>query len=358
LTPGWSCATNGPVSAPKLTPRQRIENLLRGQPADRTPFCPAVYEHKAALIGVSPSTICRDADLFEKAMIREVEVYDPDMLVVGCDVYNVEAEATGCEVTYPETNDVPAVKQRILEPGGDLSRLQLPDPRRGGRMPLSLEVARRIQLRFGGERIVRGALSAPFSIASQLVGPGDLLIAMLDDAAWTKKLLAFCAEIVKSYGRAFAERGVGVILFDSYASPPMTYPELYRRIILSPTAEVIRFFRRELGISLVPYIMGGDTTVLLEQIIKTGTNNILCDYKADLNFFVGRLMDEPVLLRANISPALIATQPVDVIKARVRQVLAIGRRHPRFLMGTGILSYDTAPDRVIAVREVLEEEIL
>jgi uroporphyrinogen decarboxylase len=341
-----------------LTPRQRIENLLRGQPADRTPFCPAVYEHKAALIGVSPSTICRDADLFEKAMIREVEVYDPDMLVVGCDVYNVEAEATGCEVTYPETNDVPAVKQRILEPGGDLSRLQLPDPRRGGRMPLSLEVARRIQLRFGGERIVRGALSAPFSIASQLVGPGDLLIAMLDDAAWTKKLLAFCAEIVKSYGRAFAERGVGVILFDSYASPPMTYPELYRRIILSPTAEVIRFFRRELGISLVPYIMGGDTTVLLEQIIKTGTNNILCDYKADLNFFVGRLMDEPVLLRANISPALIATQPVDVIKARVRQVLAIGRRHPRFLMGTGILSYDTAPDRVIAVREVLEEEIL
>lgn len=357
MTPGWSCATNGPVSAPKLTPRQRIENLLRGQPTDRTPFCPAVYEHKAALIGVPPSAICRDADLFEKAIIREVEVYDPDMLVVGCDVYNVEAEATGCEVTYPDTNDVPAVTQRILEASGDISRLRLPDPHQDGRMPLTLEVARRAQLRFGRDRIVRGALSAPFSIASELVGPGDLLIAMLDDAAWTKKLLAFCWEIVKNYGRAFAEKGVGVILFDSYASPPMTYPELYRRIILSPTAEVIRFFRRELGIPLVPYIMGGDTTVLLEEIIKTETNNILCDYKGDLRFFVERLMDEPVLLRANINPAVIGSQPVDVIKDRVRQVLAIGRRHPRFLMGTGILPYDTAPEKVIAVRDVLEEEI-
>ncbi len=343
------------VSAPKMTPRLRIENLIAGRSVDRTPFCPAVYEHKAALIGVSPATMCRDADLFEKAILREVEIYDPDMLVIGCDVYNVEAEAAGCGVTYPETNDVPAVTQRILEPGGDLSRLRLPDPRRDGRMPLCLEVARRIQSRFGRERIVRGALSAPFSIASELVAPGDLLIAMLDNAAWTKKLLAFCADIVKSYGRAFAERGAGVILFDSYASPPMTYPELYRRIILSPTAEVIRFFRRELGIPLVPYIMGGDTTVILEQIIATGTNNVLCDYKANLGFFIDRLKGEPILLRANINPAEIATQPVEVIKQRARQVLAVGRRHPRFLMGTGILPYDANPDMVIAVREVLEE---
>ena len=73
--------------------------------------------------------MCRDADLFEKAIIREVEVYDPDMLVVGCDVYNVEAEAAGCEVSYPDSNDVPAVSGRVLRPGDDISRLRLPDPR-------------------------------------------------------------------------------------------------------------------------------------------------------------------------------------------------------------------------------------
>src|SRR4030067_1947654 len=129
---------------------------------------------------------------------------------------------------------------------------------------------------------------------------------MLDRPAWAGDLLRFAAEVCKSSGRAFAEAGLGVILFDSHASPPMTYPEIYRRIILPPTAGVIRYFRRDLGIPLVPYIMGGDTGALLGDIVRTGTNNGLCDFRADLNVFVSQLKDEPVLLRANISPGLLA----------------------------------------------------
>lgn len=135
----------------------------------------------------------------------------------------------------------------------------------------------------------------------------------------------------------------------------MTYPEIYRRIILPPTAGVIRYFRRDLGIPLVPYIMGGDTGALLGDIVSTGTNNVLCDFRADLNVFVSQLKDEPVLLRANISPGLLAAQPVEAIRAKVREILAVGRGHPRFLMGTGILPYDIQPEKVLAVRETLEE---
>src|SRR4030042_2888087 len=202
--------------------------------------------------------------------------------------------------------------------------------------------------------IVRGALSAPFSISCELVGPEQLLMATLDRPDWVGGRLAYCAKIVKSYGRAFVERGLGVILFDSHASPPMTYPDLYRRTILGPTARVIGYFRKELGLTLVPYIMGGDTAVLLEEILQTGTNNILCDYKADLSFFVERLKKEPVLLRANIDPLFLMMRPEIEIQNKVGEVLASGRRHPRFLMGTGILPYDIAPEKVIAVREVLK----
>jgi uroporphyrinogen decarboxylase len=337
-----------------MTPRQRIENLLAGRPVDRTPFCPAVYEHKAALVGAKPSEMCRDAGLFERALIREVEIYDPDMLVVGCDVYNVEAEAAGCEVRYPDTNGVPAVSGRAIRPGDDVSRLRVPDPGRDGRMPLQLEVGRRIQEQFGKGRIVRGALCAPFSLACELAGPEQILMAMLDRPDWAAQLLGYCAEIAKTYGRAFVERGLGVVLFDSHASPPLTSPRHYRRIILGPTARVIRYFRRELGQTLVPYIMGGDTAALLEEILETGTNNILCDYKADLSIFVDRLQKEPVLLRANLDPLFLATRPVDEIQDKVGQVLTLGRRHPRFLMGTGILPYDIATEKVVAVRTALE----
>lgn len=339
-----------------MTPRQRIQRLLRGGRVDRTPFCPAVYEHKAALIGVKPAAMCRDADLFERAIIREVEVYEPDLLVVGCDVYNVEAEAAGCEIQYPDSNDVPAVRGRVIRVGEDISRLSLPDPLRSGRMPLHLEVGRRIQERFGGEMIVRGALSAPFSIACELVGPEQLLMALLDRPEWISRLLSFTSEITKAYGKAYVERGLGIILFDSHASPPMTYPELYRRTILGPTSRVVGYFRKELGLTPVPYIMGGDTGALLDEILETGTNNVLCDYKADLSFFVERLKNEPVLLRANVDPLCLMTRPEREIRDKVDEVLAKGRRHPRFLMGTGILPYDIAPEKVIAVRKALEAE--
>jgi uroporphyrinogen decarboxylase len=181
-----------------------------------------------------------------------------------------------------------------------------------------------------------------------------MLMAMLDRPDWVSRLLVYCLEITKSYGRAFVERGLGVILFDSHASPPLTSPQLYRKIILGPTARVIAYFRRELGLVLVPYIMGGDTAVLLEEILETGTNNVLCDYKADLSFFVERLEKEPVLLRANLDPLLLAARPVDEIRDKVGQVLTLGRRHPRFLMGTGILPYDIASEKVVAVRTALE----
>ncbi len=341
------------MAASNLTPRQRIQNLIEGKAADRTPFCPAVYEHKAALIGVKPSEMGRDAGLFEKAVVREVDIYAPDMLVVGCDVYNVEAEAAGCTVFYPDSNDVPAVRERAVHVGDDLSRLRVPNPLSAGRMPLHLEVGRRIQERFGRERIVRGALSAPFSIACELVGPEPLLMAMLDQPDWVSRLLSFTSEITKAYGKAFVERGLGIILFDSHASPPLTSAALYKKMIMSPTATVVRHFRFDLGVPLVPYIMGGDTTALLEEIIATGTNNILCDHKADPNVFVERLKEEPVLLRANIDPLFLTTQPLESIRAKAREVLSIGRRHPRFLMGTGILPYDIAPERVIAVREAI-----
>jgi len=307
---------------------------------------------------VTPSEMCRDTDLFEKALVREVEIYDPDMLVVGCDVYNVEAEAVGAPVYYPETNDVPAIGGRFLRVGDTISRLALPDPKKAGRMPLHLEVGRRTQRRFGGDRIVCGALSAPFSIAAELVGPEPLLMAMIDHPGWVSEALAFTAEIVKSYGKVFADAGLGVVLFDSHAAPPLTSPELYQKIILPPTAQVIRYFRADLGLPLVPYIVGGDTKILLDAIIQTGGNNILCDYRADLNFFVDRLKNEPILLRANMDPAFLKAQSADAIKAKVRDILSIGRRHPRFLMGTGILPYDISPGKVIAVREALDEQTL
>jgi uroporphyrinogen decarboxylase len=325
-------------------------------PPDRVPFCPAIYEHKAALVGMSPARIARNSEDLESALAREVGLYEPDMLTVGVDVYNVEAEALGCAVSYPETNDVPSIVSRAVRIGDDVARFRVPDPASAGRMPIFLEAGRRVHARIGDKMIVRGALSAPFSLACELVGAEAMLTAVLDDPGWVAALLFFTADVAKAYGRAFIERGLGVILFDSHAAPPLLSPNLFRKLVLPATASVIGYFRRDLGLPLVPYIVGGNTAVLLDAILETGTNNILCDFTADLAVFVDRLRGADVLLRANIDPRSILAGPPAAVKAKAREILAIGRRHPGFLLGTGILSYDTPPAHVLAVRAAIEAE--
>jgi uroporphyrinogen decarboxylase len=339
-----------------MTGRERIERLLAGQPADRVPFCPAVYEHKAALIGTTPSRLARDPDLLERAILREAEIYGADLLVVGCDVYNVEAEAAGCEVRFSDSNDVPSITSRALSPGDDLSRWKNPNPEKDGRMPVFLEAGRRVAAGLGRETVVRGALSAPFSLAAELVGAERLLLALIDEPGWVSRLLGITARIAMAYGRAFHARGLGVILFDSHAAPPLVPPRIYEEIVLPPTAATLSFFRHDLGMPLVPYIMGGDTGRLLDLILATGTNNILCDFKADLSSFVSRLSGKPVLLRANIDPRFLLSASPGEIRARAREVLAVGRGHPGFLLGTGILPYDIDPSKVVAVRDALDEK--
>src|SRR5262245_21151024 len=110
-----------------MTPRERLERVFSCLPADRPPFVPAVYEQKAFLINDTPSRVSRDAELFYRAMMTEYESYQSDALVVGMDVYNVEAEALGSRVTYYEGDDtsIPGIGpgSHAIHFGDDLGRL-------------------------------------------------------------------------------------------------------------------------------------------------------------------------------------------------------------------------------------------
>ena len=102
-----------PVPARSPATRSEIESVLRCGPPRRVPlFLPAIYEHKAWFIGSTPSAISRDAGLLTRALLAEYEAIGADALAVGVDVYNLEAEAVGCTVTFYEGDDtsIPGIK--------------------------------------------------------------------------------------------------------------------------------------------------------------------------------------------------------------------------------------------------------
>ena len=117
------------------------------------PFVPAVYEHKAWFIGKTPSEVCQDAELLVDATLAEYEALRADALVVGIDVYNVEAEAVGCGVTYYGSTDtsIPSVTpgREIVAEDAPAGSVAMPNPLAAGRMPVMLEATERVASRLG-----------------------------------------------------------------------------------------------------------------------------------------------------------------------------------------------------------------
>lgn len=339
-----------------MTKRERVERAAACEPVDRVPFVPAVYEHKARLIGRSPSDVCRSPDLLLMALEKELEVYDADVLTVGIDVYDVEAEAAGAEVRYfGAAPDVPAVARPLLRGPGDLARLRRPDPGRDGRMPLFIEAAAELQRRKGRELVIRGAVTGPFSLACALAGTEEVLVATIEAPAFVRDLLAFAARVTVDFGTAFLEKGVEPALFDSKASPAAASPRVFRDFVAPVYRDIVVPELRRAGARTLPLIIGGDTTPILEDLLATGAGQLLCDAGADLGLFIRRCAEERRAARASVDARLVHRGPPEEIRREAGRILGLISGRPGWLFGCGVVAYDCDPANVIALRQARDE---
>jgi uroporphyrinogen decarboxylase len=341
-----------------MTSNERLERALNCEAQDQVPFLPAIYEHKGWFIGKTPSAVARDAHLLTMALEAEYEQVQPDALIVGIDVYNVEAEAIGCSVNYYEGDDtsVPAIGSNgaVFQGTVDVGSLRLPDPQKDGRMPLHIEAARNVVRSLGKEIPIRGAVSGPFSLAAHLAGPGRFFLLTMTQPDLVKDLLKFASEVIKQYGKAFIELGCGVIVFDSHASPDLLPPEMYSELVLPPTQAIISYFRG-LGVQHVPLIIGGNTTKLLDAYLQTGANNILCDFKADAKQFLEKCSKGRRAFRRNIDSSDFLQVNSDEVYRRALRSLEESDRYPGFILGSAILPYGTPSSHIAAMREAIQQ---
>jgi uroporphyrinogen decarboxylase len=334
--------------------RARIESVLRCECRGELPlFMPAIYEHKAWFIRSTPSAISRDGGLLARAILAEYETIGPDALVVGVDVYNLEAEAVGCSVTYYEGDDtsIPGIKpgDHVVHVGDDLASALVPNPLKDGRMPVNLEAARIVRRELGADLWLRGALSGPFSLAISLVGAEALFLACLDQPEWVHACLAYAGRIIKAFAQGYIDVGAELIVFDSQASPELLSPAMYEEFVLPITQDIVGWAAAQ-GVRDVPLIIGGNTTPIAEVLTRTGANNLLCDFTADFDTWSDVARQAKRALRRNISPRLIETSTPDQVYDVARQEVAGGRDLPGFIMGTAVIPYGTPSENVLAVK--------
>lgn len=336
--------------------RSEVEAVLRCTPNARSMplFLPAIYEHKAAFINSTPSDISRDADLLTKAMLAEYEQIGPDALAVGIDVYNLEAEAIGCKVTFYEDGDpsIPGIKpgNHMIKVGDDLSQAPLPNPLKDGRMPVNITATRNVRRELGDDYWLRGAISGPFSLAISLVGAEDLFLACLDHPEWVDEVLDYSGRIIKEFAKGYIDAGAELIIFDSQASPELLSPTMYEEVVLPVTQDFMKW-SAEQGVRDVPLVIGGNTTPIAELLAESGANNLLCDFTADFDEWAEVCEEHGRAFRRNISPRLIETATAEEVYETAKREIERGRDIPGFMLGTAVVPFSSPTANVLAIKQ-------
>jgi len=134
----------------------------------KIPFMPTILEHTAGIVGISPSMAARDASKMAQAHIAAYELYGHDAVTIGIDIYNIEAEALGCEVRYHDDFSIPGIVTHPLASEFSLKEIVFSTDK--GRITDVLEAIDKVNGKIGRETRVGAAICGPFSIAVELYG--------------------------------------------------------------------------------------------------------------------------------------------------------------------------------------------
>jgi uroporphyrinogen decarboxylase len=317
-------------------------------------FSPSVYEHAAFFINRTPWDASRSADLMYEAHAAAYRCYQNRPIMVGIDIYNLEAEGYGGVVEKPEGFGIPALGKPVVESAGALRRLAPFDPQSAGRIPMVIDVAARLARQFP-EADVRVPVSGPFSIASNLAGFETLLC---DVATQPEEAAAGLAHLVEGqigFGRAIRQAGLDVAFFESAAAPPLLSPEMFRTVELPALRATINGLASVLG-HPVPCIIGGDTTPILELMLETGTGYVVCPIETDQAAFMKKIWDRTdVRVRVNTSSEVMVRGTPEVIRGEVDRIVRLTAGRANVCLGTGALPYEAPPENVLLVKRYCQE---
>ena len=318
-------------------------------------FTAAVYEHAAYLIGRTPWEVSRDAELLSAAHAEAFCRYRHAPVVVGIDIYNLEAEAYGGVVDRPGGNGIPAIGTPILRSVHELADSQPFDPSTAGRIPMVIDVAARLARELP-EADVRVPVSGPFSIASSLLGLETLLCDVAMEPEATTAALRHLAGGQVAFCEAIRHAGLDIAFFESAAAPPLMAPATFRRVELPALTYTIERAAEVVG-HPVPCIIGGDTTPILEAILETGTGYVICPAETDQEAFVAKIRDRTdVRVRVNLEPEIMVRGTPEQLRAEIGRIQRITADRPNVCVGTGAMPYETPPENVLLIEQICAEQ--
>ena len=259
-----------------MTPKEILFQALRHEKTDTIPWVPFAGIHAGKLTGASAGQVLTDENALFDALMAVNRLYQPNGQPVMFDL-QIEAEILGCELQWVE-NSPPSVKTHPLQDTASVPcKCTLPTPE-DGRIPMILNVMRRLKDAIGDTTALYGLICGPFTLASHLRGT-DLFMDMYDDEDYVHRLLQYCTECCHRMAACYLEAGMDVIaVVDPLVS--QISESHFETFLETPFTDIFKMIRDTGAFS--SFFVCGDASRNVEGMCKTGPDSISVDENIDL----------------------------------------------------------------------------
>lgn len=254
--------------------KERLLRTLLHEPVSQIPWVPFSGVHSGKLKGYNATEVLTDAGKLLDSLLEVNRVYDPDGQPVLFDL-QVEAEILGCELAWAEKAPPSVAAHPLAADPTVPTHIPQPDE---GRLPLILDVMRRMKAEVGDHTALYGLVCGPLTLASHLRGT-EVFMDIFDNPDFLHDLIAYTRDVCLQIADYYIDVGMDVIaVVDPLVSQ---ISSRHFKQVLSEPYRAIFDALRERGV-LSSFFVCGDATKNIEVMCETGPDSIGIDENIDI----------------------------------------------------------------------------
>ena len=328
-----------------------IRKAIRLEYVNRIPWVPFVGCHAGKLLGITAKEFLTSSENIVNGVAKAIELYKPDGIPVIFDL-QVEAEALGCQLYWPDDNP-PAVVSHPLSEGKTINELTFLQ-NENGRIPLIMEAAKQLRLKYP-KIALYGLITGPFTLALHLTGT-DIFLKIFEEPDFVHEIMSFSTDVAIFMVERYKESGCDIIaLVDPMTSQidPVSF-----ETFVSPYATKIFNYIKQAGL-LSSFFVCGNAKQNIEVMCQCRPDNISIDENIPLSYVRDVSSSYNISFGGNmkLTVSLLLGNENDA-RMEALECMDIGGKKG-FILSPGCdLPMNTPVNNLIAVSELVFDEVL
>jgi len=344
----------------RMTPTERLNALLNGEPIDRVPFLSFSLGFCAKNAGYPVASIYSDPEksLLTQMWAREQYGYDSEPFYGYASYGGWEF---GGEIKLPdgEYEQAPSHGRFAVETEPDIEKLTLPDVRNDGMLPLAMQFSQlQVENGFSPSVVVGG----PFTIAGNICVVDTLCRWLIKKPELVHRLLRLATDHVLDIARywidTFGDGRATIQIWEPLATNQIISPRLFEKFVLPYQIELHEKLLA-MGIKYILCHICGEQNSNLPYWteVPMGDSGIVSFGKEIEVATAIEYFGENSIIAGNIEPAILQTGTPSQIYELCRQAIEAGKQASRgyALMQGCEVPVNTPPYNLYTMKKAIDD---